>query len=478
MSDKQPDISGNGPTSDGSEAVSGQSLQGVVRPRKRRLVVGLVAVLLLALIALIAAAGSSGGDSAAVSLSRDRASGAAATSTTVAAASTNTTFAAEASAGSTARRDSTGLETGVVAPVAFQVGSIGRDVIFTADLNVAVTDVAVATDTATRKISTLGGFLFGERTTGAPNPASVLTFKVFPDDFQEALDRLGSLGEVRTKNRSADDVTERIVDLRSRILSVEASVERLRELMGSAGGVKIVVQVETELVARETQLETLRGQLRTLEDHVSLATIVLTLTEALNQPRVELMVTAYVGHDGIGASCPGRTDLAIEEGSNATVCFEILNVGDTPLTNFELNDPVLDLSLEDLIVVFGDPAGTIEPGETIMVAAEIVAERDLRTQTRLSAVPVNQDGQPLAGRSVANTTTIFLNVVDPGGVASFNEGLSASLGSLANLGRVLILALGVALPFIWLVPLLGWLYVRWRRERHEFEHPEGVPLTG
>jgi len=414
----------------------------------------LIAIFLLAVIALITGA-CSGSDSS------DTTVAAASADTTV--ASTNTTVAASGAPAS----DNDALERGVVAPVAFQVGSIGRDVIFTADLTVAVTDVAVAADTATRNILTLGGFLFGERTTGAPNPASILTFKVFPDDFHEALDRLGTLGEVRTKNRSADDVTERIVDLQSRILSVEASVERLRELMGSAGGVKIVVQVETELVARETQLETLRGQLRTLEDHVSLATIVLTLTEALSQPRVELMVTAYLGHDGIGASCPGRTDLAIEEGSAATVCFEILNVGDTPLTNFELNDPVLDLSLEDLIVVFGDPTGTIEPGETIMVAAEIVPERDLRTQTRLNAVPVNQDGQPLAGRSVANTTSIFLNVVDPGGVASFSEGLSASLGFLANLGRLLILALGVALPFIWLVPIALWLLWRVRSRSRE-----------
>ncbi len=416
----------------------------------------LIAIFLLVVIALIAGA-CSGSDSS------DTTFAAASADTTVVGESTRTTVAASGAPAS----DNDALERGVVAPVALQVGSIGRDVIFTADLTVAVTDVAVASDAATRKILTLGGFLFGERTTGAPNPSSILTFKVFPDDFHEALNRLGSLGEVRTKNRSADDVTERIVDLQSRILSVEASVERLRELMGSAGGVKIVVQVETELVARETQLETLRGQLRTLEDHVSLATIVLTLTEALSQPRVELMVTAYLGHDGIGASCHGRTDLAIEEGSDATVCFEILNVGDTPLTSFELNDPVLDLSLDDLIVVFGDPTGTIEPVETIMVAAEIVAERDLRTQTRLSAVPVNQDGQPLAGRSVANTTTIFLNVVDPGGVASFNEGLSASLGSLANLGRVLILALGVALPFIWLLPIAMWLLWRLRSRSRE-----------
>jgi hypothetical protein len=82
-------------------------------------------------------------------------------------------------------------------------------------------------------------------------------------------------------------------------------------------------------------------------------------------------------------------------------------------------------------------------------------------------VPVNQDGQPLAGRSVANTTTIFLNVVDPGGVASFSEGLSASHGFLANFGRVLILALGVALPFIWLVPIAMWLLWRLRSRSRE-----------
>ncbi len=196
---------------------------------------------------------------------------------------------------------------------------------------------------------------------------------------------------------------------------------------------------------------------------MSLATIVLTLTEALSQPQVDLVVTAYSGHDELGQSCHGSQDLAVDEGSNATVCFEILNTGDTPLANFELNDPVLDVSLDDLMVVFGDPTGAIEPGETIMLATQIVADRDLRTQTRVTAVPVNQDGEVLVGRSVASTTTIFLNAVDPGGVPSFNDGLTASVGFLADLGRVLILGLGVALPFIWLVPIAIWFLLRHRR---------------
>ncbi|MGI9610589.1 MAG: DUF4349 domain-containing protein, partial [Acidimicrobiia bacterium] len=345
-------------------------------------------------------------------------------------------------------------------PVVFQTTDLGRNIIFTADLPVAVTDVGVAGDAATRTISELGGFLFGQRTTGAPNPISVLTFKVMPEDFAEALDRLGEIGEVRAQNVSASDVTEKIVDLESRILSAEASVDRLRQLLADADAVAVVVQVETELLQRETQLETLRGQLRTLEDQVSLATIVVTLTEALSDPRVQLVVSTYPGGDELGESCHGDGGLNIDEGSEATVCFEIVNAGDTPLTSFELNDPVLDLTLEDLTVVFGEPTDTIEPGESIMFAAEVTVERDLRTQTRVSATPVNQEGQALAGRTVSTTSTIFINAVDPGGIASFGEGLSASISFLANLGRVLILSLGLLLPFIWLLPILIWLGVR------------------
>jgi hypothetical protein len=430
----------------------------------------LVGVLLFALIALVAAACSSDGDSAIASYESVTDGGDSSSATTIGAAATTLTTVLADEGGNTHRfagGDQTiSLGSDGVDPVVFQPTGFGRDIIFTADITVAVTDVAVAGDAATREIAALGGILFGQRTTGAPNPVSVLTFKVQPADFTTALDRLSSIGEVRSQNISASDVTERIVDLESRILSAGASVARLRELMGSAGGVAVVVQVETELLQRETQLETLRGQLRTLEDQVSLATIVVTLTEAQTRPDVDLIVTAYPGHDGIGQSCHGDPGLAVDEGAEATVCFEIINTGDTPLTDFELVDAVLDITLEDLTVIFGEPTEVIEPGESILLATQIVAERDLRTQTRVSANPVNRDGETLTGRSVAATATIFVNAVDPGGVPTFSEGLSASLGFSANVGRVLILSTGVILPFIWLAPVLLWLLIRWRkRER-------------
>jgi len=439
--------------------------------------VGLLMVVVIAVVAAACSGGEDSADTAAVPIATTVVGLDSSTGGDVGNGNEDTPLASRANALSTGEVLADGFGTDGVDPIVFQVVDLGRDIIFTADMAVAVTDVPAASDRATREIAQLGGFLFGQRTTGAPNPVSVLTFKVMPEDFSEALERLGTIGEVRAQNISTSDVTERIVDLESRILTAEASVERLRELLASAGGVAVVVQVETELLQRETQLETLRGQLRTLTDQVSLATIVVTLTEALDRPGVSLAVTAYPGHDGLGQSCHGEPGLSVDEGSAATICFEVINSGDTPLTNFELNDPVLDVTLEDLTVVFGDPAATIEPGESIMLAAEIVAERDLRTQTRIGATPVNQDGQPLAGRTVAATATVFVNAVDPGGVPGFRDGLEASLGLLADLGRVIILSLGIALPFIWLIPIVGWVLIRWRRRDRVTLDSEPAPSS-
>ena len=355
------------------------------------------------------------------------------------------------------------LGTGGISPAVLQTPNFGRDIIFTADLTVAVNDVAAAGEEATRLIQGLGGFLFGQRTVGSPEPTSVLTFKIQPEQFQEALRLLGSIGEIRTQNVSAHDVTERIVDLESRISTATASVERLRALIVQAIDIKAIIELENELLARETQLETLRGQLRTLEDQVALATIVLTLTEAATRPEVELVVTAYPTHDD-GLSCPGNPELSVEQGAEATVCFEITNVGDTWLSGFELRDPVLDVEIKDLVVVFGDPGKAIEPGESFVLAVEVVAKRNLRTQTTVTAQPVTEEGGSLPGRAAASTVTIFIGAVDPGGIATFSEGLEASWGLLVSAGNILVLFAGASIPFFW-VPLAFWLLWRMRRAR-------------
>ena len=432
-------------------------------------------LLVLAVVLLLLAAACSSGDTAEserfdeIGAPVDSGGFAPETTTTMASAT-------EAPSDGDERAGLNALGSGGVEPVVFQTSGFGRDIIFTADLTVAVPDVATAGEEATRQIQLLGGFLFGQRTTGDPTPMSILTFKVSPNDFQEALDRLGSIGELRTQNVSADDVTERIVDVQSRINTAEASVERLRALLEGAVDIKTIVELENELLQRETQLETMRGSLRTLEDQVALATIVLTITEAESRPAVSLNVTTYPGHDG-GLSCPGSSGMTVDQASEVTVCFEIFNVGDTLLTDFELRDPVLDVEFDDLIVIFGDPGTPMEPGESIVLATETVAERSLRTQTTVTATPVNEDGDVLSTRKAANTVAMFIQAVDPGGIPTFAEGLAASWGLLVDVVQVLILMAGALIPFFW-VPILLWLGWRFMKRRTDTDESGSGPTSG
>lgn len=339
---------------------------------------------------------------------------------------------------------------------------LGRDIIYTASIAVEVNDVAEATREAGRIMQGFGGLLFGQETTGGTEPRTVLVFRVLPEDFTQALDALGTIGIIRDQRVSADDVTERVVDLESRINTAAASVERLRALLEGATNVNDIADLENQLLQRETNLETLRGQLRTVQDQVDLATITLSITQAVVRPAISISVTSYPGIDDAGLSCPGSSNLVVDEGTATTVCFEIRNTGDRPLTDIQLSDPVLDVELDDLTPVFVQPETTLEPGQSSIYFLEMTADQTLRMQTRVSAVALDESGEPLPGRGVASTATATLQAVDPGGIPTFRDGLEASWDALVTLGELFVLAVGTILPFIWIVPIV-W-FIRRRRK--------------
>ncbi|MFT5531364.1 MAG: hypothetical protein ACI91O_001386 [Candidatus Poriferisodalaceae bacterium] len=118
-----------------------------------------------------------------------------------------------------------------------------------------------------------------------------------PADFSEALTRLGSIGEVRTQTISTDDVTDRLVDLDSQIASLEISVERLRGFPDDATSVTTIAAINSELLDRETRLELLRAQRRTIQNQVDLSTIILVIAQRIYSPNLNVTQTAYEGHD-------------------------------------------------------------------------------------------------------------------------------------------------------------------------------------
>jgi hypothetical protein len=359
-----------------------------------------------------------------------------------------------------------GLTNAQAALTSLDVVDLGRSIIFTANIHMEVADVIAAGSQIENAIAGLGGVLFGQETSTGDNPRSILTIKVRPEDFDDALDRLAGVGELISQTVFADDVTDRVVDLESRITTSEASVLRLRALLKGAANLEDVVELEVELLKRETDLEVLRGQLRTLEDAVSLATIVVVLTEPepdVPEPSIELVQTSYLGHDG-GTSCPGNEELTVDEGDLITVCFELTNTGDTPLGEIEVRDFGLDMDEDDPTVVEGDLTIPLQPDSRIILAFATTADPDQFTAPDVSVTALDAEGDSIRIQVSVEIQDAFLRIARDNSLPGFTDGLAAAWDAMQQVFGVLVLAAGAAIPFLW-VPVVAGAVWYWRKQR-------------
>ncbi|MFE2881903.1 DUF4349 domain-containing protein [Streptomyces sp. NPDC059272] len=154
-------------------------------------------------------------------------------------------------------------------------------IIRTASLSVRVKDVPKALDEARTTTENAGGFVGNESTTrdGQGHERTQVVLRVPSDKYDEVLADLEGAGKLLQRTAKAQDVTDQVVDVESRIASQRASVARVRELMDRATKLSDVVELEGELSTRESDLEALLAQQASLKDRTSLATITLSLSQ-------------------------------------------------------------------------------------------------------------------------------------------------------------------------------------------------------
>ena len=358
--------------------------------------------------------------------------------------------------------------------VSFQQVNTGRSIVYVGMMLLEVEDVRLATQQAQLAIAGLGGLVFSQHTTTEPTPRTELTFKVLPEDFPEAMRRLEALGDLKSQHVSADDVTERVVDLESRIITSRASVERLRTFLANATELETVAELESQLLARETNLERLRGQLRTIQDLVALATVSITLVEPapeLPEASVKFEETAYSGGDA-GLRCPADDDLAVDEDEPITVCVSVENTGSVALVEIEIHDFGLEFDNDDFVALEGSVAGPLQPGERLLGYFQTEAELGLGPEPGFSAVAVDPDGEPLRIQVGVDFDVFEYEVIPDDSLPTFTDGLRGSWSTVVTLGRLGVLAVGIAIPFLWIVPLALGLFWLGRRLNRRINRPQ------
>ncbi|WP_037854309.1 DUF4349 domain-containing protein [Streptomyces sp. NRRL F-2799] len=174
---------------------------------------------------------------------------------------------------------------------------LAPSVIRTASLEVEVRDVPGALAKARRVTEDAGGYV-GEESTDRDDDGSGRTrvvLRVPSERYEEVLGSLQGTGKLLRRTARAQDVTDQVVDVDSRIKSQRASVARVRELMDRAEKLTDVVALEGELSSREADLEALLSQQASLKDRTGLATITLSLA-------------ARGAHPSAGDDTPGFLD--------------------------------------------------------------------------------------------------------------------------------------------------------------------------
>ncbi|MFE9562999.1 DUF4349 domain-containing protein [Streptomyces sp. NPDC006487] len=204
--------------------------------------------------------------------------------------------ASKADAASTQQREAVGeggaaaAASGAPAPDADksrpQAPAVRTQIIRTATLGVETADVQKATAGARTAAENAGGYVGNEGTTRAPDGSmtSTVTLRVPGERFDAVLAAMEGAGKLLERKVEAQDVTQKVADVDSRVKSQQASVVRVREMMEKASGLTEVVTLEAELSKRQADLESLLAQQTALKDQTSLGTITLTFSEPGKQP--------------------------------------------------------------------------------------------------------------------------------------------------------------------------------------------------
>ncbi|MEU0662143.1 DUF4349 domain-containing protein [Streptomyces lavendulocolor] len=156
-----------------------------------------------------------------------------------------------------------------------------QHVIRTAVLSVEVADATAALAKARAVTEAAGGHVADETTERVDDDhvTSQIVLRVPQSAYDATLKELAGAGKLLSRKAAAEDVTDQVVDVESRIATQRASVARVRELMDRATKLSDVVTLEGQLSSRQADLEALLAKQAALKDRTALATITLHLNE-------------------------------------------------------------------------------------------------------------------------------------------------------------------------------------------------------
>lgn len=100
--------------------------------------------------------------------------------------------------------------------------------------------------------------------------------------LEPTLTELAKLGTVESRNITAEDVGDRLIDFQARLTNLRKTEANLQKIMDRAGSVRDVLSVAQELSQVRQSIEQIDAQLKNLQNQVAYSTITLNLEAAVS----------------------------------------------------------------------------------------------------------------------------------------------------------------------------------------------------
>lgn len=193
------------------------------------------------------------------------------------------------------------------APAAAEGEDPDTAVVITGRISIVTADPVAAATEATTIVTDAGGRVSGrtERAAEEGSQASAeLTLRIPADAIEEVRGDLAELGEVKETSLESTEVGSIQRDLDARTTTLRASIARYTEWLGTATETSDLIELETAIAERQSELESLEAQSRTLADQVAMSTITLSLSSEYIAPVTapqNFVEALVVGWNGFGA---------------------------------------------------------------------------------------------------------------------------------------------------------------------------------
>lgn len=167
-----------------------------------------------------------------------------------------------------------------------------------AAISLTVNSVEKTIDAVSQIINKQQGDLIGlkqqQPKTDNPRHTATIQLRIPENRLEPTLEELAKLGTVESRNITAEDVGDRLVDFQARLTNLQKTEANLQKIMDRAGSVRDVLTVAQELSNVRETIEQINAQLKSLQNQVAYSTITLNLQAAISstssQPAFGLQV--------------------------------------------------------------------------------------------------------------------------------------------------------------------------------------------